>query len=155
MSGWKDRIDKHREGISRRQILDRSFSHSDVSDSFVTPWTVAHQAPRSMGFPRQEYWSGLPFPPPGGLPNPGMEPRYCRWIVHPLEPFGKPRRQIGNTRQIIQDINRRTERGRKEEKERKDRVDVSTLNKVFFSLENFSLQLDKFFFPVHDLLSPS
>ena len=36
---------------------------------FVTPWTVAHQALLSMGFPRQEYWSGLPFPPPGDLPN--------------------------------------------------------------------------------------
>ena len=45
-----------------------------VSDSLVTPWTVAHQAPLSMGFPRQEYWSGLPFPPPGDLSNPGMEP---------------------------------------------------------------------------------
>ena len=41
---------------------------------FVTPWTVAHQAPLSMGFPRQEYWSGLPFPPPGNLPDPGIEP---------------------------------------------------------------------------------
>ena len=37
------------------------------------PWTVVHQAPLSMGFPRQEYWSGLPFPPPGDLPNPGNE----------------------------------------------------------------------------------
>ena len=39
------------------------------------PWTVAHQAPLSMGFSRQEYWSGLPFPSPGDLPNPGIEPR--------------------------------------------------------------------------------
>ena len=38
------------------------------------PWTVAHQAPLSMGFSRQEYWSGLPFPPPGDLPDPGIEP---------------------------------------------------------------------------------
>ena len=38
------------------------------------PWTVAHQVPLSMGFSRQEYWSGLPCPPPGDLPNPGMEP---------------------------------------------------------------------------------
>ena len=37
-------------------------------------WTVACQAPLSMGFPRQEYWSGLPFPPPGDLPNPGIKP---------------------------------------------------------------------------------
>ena len=41
---------------------------------FATPWTVAHQAPLSMGFSRQEYWSRLPFPPPGDLPNPGAEP---------------------------------------------------------------------------------
>ena len=40
----------------------------------MTPWTVAHQAPLSMGLSRQEYWSGLSFPPPGGLPNPGIEP---------------------------------------------------------------------------------
>ena len=42
---------------------------------FVTPWIVAHQAPPSMGFSRQEYWSGLPFPCPGDLPNPGIEHR--------------------------------------------------------------------------------
>ena len=41
---------------------------------FATPWTVAHQAPPSMGFSRQEYWSGLPLPSPGDLPNPGTEP---------------------------------------------------------------------------------
>ena len=41
---------------------------------FVTPWTVAHQAPLSMGFPRQEYWSGLPFPIPGDLLDPGIKP---------------------------------------------------------------------------------
>ena len=46
---------------------------SIVSDS-VIPWTVAHQAPLSTGFSRQEYWSGLPFAPPGDLPNPGIEP---------------------------------------------------------------------------------
>ena len=40
---------------------------------FETPWTVACQAPLSMGFPRQEYWSGLPFPPPGDLPYPGIK----------------------------------------------------------------------------------
>ena len=41
---------------------------------FVTPWTVARQAPLSVGFPRQEYCNGLPYPPPGELPNPGIEP---------------------------------------------------------------------------------
>ena len=41
---------------------------------FVTPWTVAHQVPLSMGLSEKEYWSGLPFPPPGDLPDPGIEP---------------------------------------------------------------------------------
>ena len=41
---------------------------------FATPWTVAHQAPLSMGFSRQEYWSGLPFPSPGDLPTQGLNP---------------------------------------------------------------------------------
>ena len=42
---------------------------------FAIPWTVAYQAPPSMGFSRQEYWSGLPFPSPGDLPSPGIKPR--------------------------------------------------------------------------------
>ena len=42
---------------------------------FVTPWTVTYQDPLSMGFSRQEYWSGLPFPSPGDLADPGIEPR--------------------------------------------------------------------------------
>ena len=45
-----------------------------MSDSFVTSWTVTHQAPMCMGFPRQEYWSKLPFPSQGHLPNPGIKP---------------------------------------------------------------------------------
>jgi len=44
--------------------------------TLVTPWTVACQAPLSMGFSRQEYWSGLPFPFPGDLPDPGIKPRF-------------------------------------------------------------------------------
>ena len=50
----------------------QSLSHVRL---FVTPGTVAHQTPLSMGFSRQDYWSGLPFPSPGDLPNPGIEPR--------------------------------------------------------------------------------
>ena len=46
-----------------------------ASDSFVTPWTVAHQAPLSMGFPRQKYWSEL-WSPPGDPPDPGTEPMF-------------------------------------------------------------------------------
>ena len=60
---------------------------------FATPWTVAHQAPLSMGFSRQEYWSGLPFPSPGDLPNPGIEPRSPALQADTLtsEPPGKLR----------------------------------------------------------------
>ena len=47
------------------------FSHAGL---FVNLWTVAHQAPLSMGFYKQEYWSGLPFPSPGHRPNPGITP---------------------------------------------------------------------------------
>ena len=52
------------------------FSCLVMSDSFAATWTVA-QAPLSMGFPRHEYWSGLPFPPPGNLPDPEMETVTC------------------------------------------------------------------------------
>ena len=45
-----------------------------MSDSFVMLWTVASQTPLSMGFPRKEYWSGLPFPSPGDLPDPRIKP---------------------------------------------------------------------------------
>ena len=59
---------------------------------FVTPWTVAYQAPLSMGFSRQERWSGLPCPLWGDLPNPGIKPRSPALQVDslPTEPPGKP-----------------------------------------------------------------
>ena len=59
----------------------------------MTPWTVAHQPPLSMGFSRQEYWSGLPCPPPGDFPKPGMEPRSPALQDDSLlsEPPGKPK----------------------------------------------------------------
>ena len=52
----------------------RVLSHFRRVQHFATPWTVARQAPLSMGFSRREDWSGLPCPPPGGLPDPGVEP---------------------------------------------------------------------------------
>ena len=62
---------------------------------FATPWTVAHQAPLSVGFSRQEYWSGLPCPPPGDLPDLGLSSRlFCllHWQADflSLAPPGKP-----------------------------------------------------------------
>ena len=82
-------LDKFKEQSHR---LSTNTNHSEVTQScltlcdpmdrgarllqlFLTLWTIAYQAPLSMGFSRQEYWSGLPFPSPGNLPNPGIEPR--------------------------------------------------------------------------------
>ena len=58
---------------------------------FATPWAIAYQAPLSMGFSRREYWSGLPFPSPGDLPNPGVEPRSpaLQADTLPSEPQGR------------------------------------------------------------------
>ena len=58
---------------------------------FATPWTVAHQGPLSRKFSRQEYWSGLPFPSPEDLPNPGMEPESLA-----LHSVSLPSEQAGN-----------------------------------------------------------
>ena len=71
-------------------------NHLSCVPLFATLWTVAHQAPLFMGFSRQEYWSGLPCPPPGNLPDPGIKPVSLRssanWRVDslPLAPPGKP-----------------------------------------------------------------
>ena len=77
-------------------VQGTNLTHTHISLShvrlFATPWTVAHQAPPSMGFSRKEYWSGLPFPPPGDLPNPGIELRSPALQAEALtsEPPGKP-----------------------------------------------------------------
>ena len=67
-------------------------SHLVVPKFFVTPCTVAHQAPLSMELSRQEYWSGFPFPSPGDLPYPGIEPKslHCRHILYCLSQQGSP-----------------------------------------------------------------
>ena len=67
----------------------KSLSHVQL---FATPWTVAYQAPPSMEFSRQVYWSGFPFPSPGGLPDPGIEPGSpaSQADTLPSEPSGKP-----------------------------------------------------------------
>ena len=77
--------------------LQRGGSGSEVAQSsptLATPWTVAHQAPPSVGFSRQEYWGGLPFPSPGNLPTQGSNPGllHCRHTLLPPEPPGKSQR---------------------------------------------------------------
>ena len=84
--------------LNQRVCILNCFSHVQL---FATLWTIAPQAPLSMGFSRQEYWSGLPFPPPGELPNPGINPRLLR-LLHwqagslPLVPPGKPHLNTDN-----------------------------------------------------------
>ena len=66
-----------------------SLSHAQL---FATAWTIAHQAPLSVEVFRQEYWSGLPFPPPGDLPDPGIQPASPELAgrFFTIEPLGKP-----------------------------------------------------------------
>ena len=73
--------------ISPVKVKVKSLSHVRL---FATQWTVAYQAPLSMRFSRQEYWSGVPFPSPGDLPNPGIEPGFpvFQANVLPSEPPG-------------------------------------------------------------------
>ena len=92
---------KERNGMDLTEAKDmkkrwQEYTESEFTQSCPTlcdPWTVAHQGPPSMGFSRQEYWSGLPFPSPGDLPNPGIKPRSPTLQADALtsEPPGKLR----------------------------------------------------------------
>ena len=70
----------------------RVLIHFSCIQLFATQWTVARQAPLSMGFSRQEYWNGLPCPPPGDLPNPGIKPTSpaMAGVFFSTESLGKP-----------------------------------------------------------------
>ena len=70
---------------------------------FVTPWTAALQAPLSMGLPRQQYWSGLPCPPPGDLPEPEIKPMSPALAdrFFPAEPLGKPITGLDRSLQMV------------------------------------------------------
>ena len=72
---------------------------------FETPWTVAHQAPLSMGLSRQEYWSGSLCPSPGDLPNPGIEPVSPAWQADslPLNHLGNPANSPGKCQFVVDD----------------------------------------------------
>ena len=71
---------------------------------FATPWTVARQAPLFVGFSRQDYWSGLPCPPPGDLPDPGIESRSPALQADslPSEPPGKPAGVINAISELLE-----------------------------------------------------
>ena len=81
--------------FSVQQKLINHCKSTITNQLFVTPWTVAHQAPLSMGFFRQESWSGLAFPSPGDVPDQGLNPCFlwllhCRQILYPLRHLGSP-----------------------------------------------------------------
>ena len=73
--------------------------------TFATSWTLAYQVLLSIGFPRQQYWSGLPFPTPGDLPNPGMEPASLALAggFFTTEPLGKLSDGINRPKNILSD----------------------------------------------------
>ena len=75
--------------LIEKKVKVKSLSYVPL---FAIPWTVAYHAPPSMGFFRQEYWSGLPFPSPEDLPDPGIEPGSpaLQTDALPSEPLGKP-----------------------------------------------------------------
>ena len=85
--GWDSTLDEMDRCSIQSEV--KSLSHIRL---FGTPWAVAYQSSPSMGFSRQEYQSGLPFPSPGDLPDPGIEPRSptLQADALPSEPPGKP-----------------------------------------------------------------
>ena len=78
---YKARIVSKTESPRLNKVKVKLLSHVRLS---ATPWTVAYQASPSMGFPRQEYWNGLPFPSPANLPDPGIEPVSPAWQANSL-----------------------------------------------------------------------
>ena len=103
-------MSKGRKGVHVEKVL-LLFSHLvSVVRLFGDPWTVARRASLSMGFPRQESWSGLPFPSSGDHPNPGMEPCLSCIIVgfFTTEPPGKPQRRLFSSVQFssVQSLSR-------------------------------------------------
>ena len=90
--------------LSMSQFLVHEVKSLSRVRFFATPWTVAYQASPSMGFSRQEYWSGLPFPSPGDFPDPGIKPGSLALEADALtsEPPGKPKYSKSHTVLIIE-----------------------------------------------------
>ena len=90
---WANSRETVKDREAWRAVVHGVAKWKKVKWLFVTPWTVGHQGPPSMGFSRQEYWSRVPCPPAGDLPHPGIKPRPPILQVHslPAEPQGKPK----------------------------------------------------------------
>ena len=95
-------MDPNLQGLERFTV----FRCQVMSDSFATPWTITHPASLSMGFPMQEYLSGLPFPSPGVLPNPWILPAFLHSQVDslPSEPPGKPLGRLAGIKEQALDL---------------------------------------------------
>ena len=94
---WRNKQCEDSDGKEHRHHLCVHAKLLSRVQIFATPWTVALQAPLSMGSPRQEYWSGVPFPSPEDLPNPGIESLVScisRQVLYTTEPAGKPINQL-------------------------------------------------------------
>ena len=89
--------------IERERERERDGLVTKSHHTLMTPWTVGPQAPLSMGFPREKYWSGLPFHSPGALPNPGIQPTSPRLAgrFFTAEPPGKPIPLSNSTTSLI------------------------------------------------------
>ena len=90
---WVRKISWKRKWQPTPVVLPGEFQ-TQRSLTGYSPWTIACKSPLSMGLSQQEYWSGLTFPPPGDLPDPGIEPTspailHCQWVLY-YEPPGKP-----------------------------------------------------------------
>ena len=79
------------QSLGQENLLEKGMATVSSILAWRIPWTVACQAPMSMGFPKREYWSGLPFHSPGDLPDPGIEPTSPVWAgrFFTTEPLGK------------------------------------------------------------------
>ena len=73
---------------SQKERKQKKVKSLSLVQLFATPWTVAYHAPLSMGFSRQAYWSGLPYPSPGDLPDPGIKPSHSRQMLYHLSDQG-------------------------------------------------------------------
>ena len=117
--GWREASELHRREDNAAclyEVLVKFLNFSDllflyllllftpfiVFDSFETPWKEDHQAPLSVGFPRQEYWRGLPFPPPGDLPDTGIEPMSPSSAAWQVDSF--PLSHLGSAKIVVTNI---------------------------------------------------
>ena len=102
---WNHEEAKNGESQVKMGLL--LLSHFSRVQLFETSWIVAHQAPLSRGFSRQEYWSGFPCPAPGELPNPGIKSTSLLHLLHwqagssPLMPSGKLRMGLGEVKDVL------------------------------------------------------